>query len=92
MSTATQDIMRVCESLPLEKQAEAADFARSLPARPDDGRARPWVAHPPARPRPAAVLSATASTGGAPPGLTLSPSRPSSDLATGPMWRVGLAG
>ena len=36
MSTATQDILRVCETLPLEKQLEVADFARFLLAQQGD--------------------------------------------------------
>jgi len=39
MSTATQEIIRLCESLPAEKRAEVADFARFLLSRaehPDD--------------------------------------------------------
>jgi hypothetical protein len=39
MSTATQEIVRLCEALPAEKRAEVVDFARFLPMRaehPDD--------------------------------------------------------
>lgn len=36
MSTATQDIIRVCETLPPEKQLEVADFARFLLAQQGD--------------------------------------------------------
>lgn len=39
MSTATQEIVRLCEALPAEKRAEVADFARFLLSRaehPDD--------------------------------------------------------
>ena len=39
MSNETQEIIRLCEALPMEKRAEVADFARFLLARsehPDD--------------------------------------------------------
>ncbi len=39
MSTATQEIIRLCEALPADKRAEVADFARFLLTRtehPDD--------------------------------------------------------
>ena len=39
MSTATEEIIRLCENLPPEKRAEVADFARFLLSRaeyPDD--------------------------------------------------------
>ena len=36
MSTATQEIIRVCETLPPEKQLEVADFARFLLAQQGD--------------------------------------------------------
>jgi hypothetical protein len=36
MSTATEEIIRVCETLPLEKQLEVADFARFLLAQQSD--------------------------------------------------------
>jgi hypothetical protein len=36
MSNATEEIIRVCEALPPEKQTEVADFARFLLARLDD--------------------------------------------------------
>ena len=39
MSTATEEIVRLCENLPPEKRAEVADFARFLLSRteyPDD--------------------------------------------------------
>jgi len=36
MSTVAQEIVQVCEALPVEKQAEVADFARFLLAQQDD--------------------------------------------------------
>ncbi len=38
MSTATEEIIHVCEALPPEKQSEVIDFARFLLARQDDER------------------------------------------------------
>jgi hypothetical protein len=52
MSSVTQDILRACEALPPEKQAEVADFARFLLSRQDeeaweriiaDGKPRPGL-------------------------------------------------
>jgi hypothetical protein len=36
VSTATEEIIRLCENLPPEKCAEVADFARFLLARVED--------------------------------------------------------
>jgi hypothetical protein len=36
MSATTEEIIRVCEALPAEKQAEIADFARFLLEREED--------------------------------------------------------
>lgn len=36
MSTATEEIIRLCENLPPEKRAEVADFARFLLARVEE--------------------------------------------------------
>lgn len=38
MSTETQELIRICESLPDAKRAEVTDFARFLLARQDDER------------------------------------------------------
>ena len=56
MSQATQEIIRVCEALPPEKQAEVADFARFLLARQDDDRWEQLLANPHARPKLDAFL------------------------------------
>ena len=46
MSTATEEIIRVCEALPLEKQTEVADFARFLLTQQDDERWEQLLAYP----------------------------------------------
>jgi len=38
MSAETQELIRICESLPESKRSEVADFARFLLARQDDER------------------------------------------------------
>ena len=50
MSTATQEILRVCETLPPEKQNEVADFARFLQAQQGDAAWEKILAS--AQPRP----------------------------------------
>ena len=50
MSNATQEIIRVCEALPEDKQVEVADFARFLLARQED---EAWERRlPDSKPRP----------------------------------------
>ena len=51
MSTATEEIIQVCEALPPEKQSEVIDFARFLLARQDDERWERLLAEPQSRPR-----------------------------------------
>ncbi|HVM49761.1 MAG TPA: hypothetical protein VMU04_17165 [Candidatus Acidoferrum sp.] len=60
MSTATEEIIRVCEALPLEKQAEVADFARFLLARQDDERWEHLLAYAGPRPKLEAFLRESA--------------------------------
>ena len=60
MSTATEEIIRVCETLPPDKQAEVADFARFLLARQDDERWEQLVAYPGPRPKLDAFLRKSA--------------------------------
>ncbi|HEX8371885.1 MAG TPA: hypothetical protein VF585_03825 [Chthoniobacterales bacterium] len=50
MSTATLEILEVCEALSPEKQAQVADFARFLLARSEDEKWERTLADP--RPRP----------------------------------------
>ncbi len=51
MSTATEEIIRVCEALPPEKQMEVADFARFLLTQQDDERWEQLLAYPGPRPK-----------------------------------------
>jgi len=51
MSITTQEIIRLCEALPAEKQDEIADFARFLLARQEDEAWEPRLAS--AQPLPA---------------------------------------
>jgi hypothetical protein len=60
MSTATEEIIQVCEALPPEKQLEVIDFARFLLARQDDERWERLVADPQARPKLEAFLRESA--------------------------------
>ena len=56
MSTATEEIIRVCEALPPEKRTEVADFARFLLARQDDERWEQLLTYPGPRPKLEAFL------------------------------------
>jgi hypothetical protein len=51
MSTATQEILRVCETLPPEKQNEVVDFARFLAAQQGDAAWEKLIASNQPRPR-----------------------------------------
>jgi hypothetical protein len=66
MSTATQEIVRLCEALTAEKRAEVADFARFLLQRaenPDDAwEQRISDSHP--LPKLEAFLQSSAAEGG----------------------------
>lgn len=75
MSTATQEIIRLCEALPAEKRAEVADFARFLLLRvehPDDGAWEQRLADSRPLPRLETFLHESAAEGGEVP---LDPSR-----------------
>jgi hypothetical protein len=56
MSIETQELMRICESLPEAKRAEVADFARFLLAREDDERWEQLIASGQRRPKLDAFL------------------------------------
>lgn len=56
MSTTTEDIVRVCEALPPNKQNAVADFARFLLARQADEAWEQRLAYPRSRPRLDAFL------------------------------------
>lgn len=67
MSTATQEIIRLCESLPAEKRAEVADFARFLLSRsehPDDAAWEARLADPKPRTKLSAFLREGLTEGG----------------------------
>ena len=66
MSSMTEEIIQVCEALPIEKQAELADFARFLLARQDDEAWERLLAYPRTRPRLDAFLRDSAAEGDEP--------------------------
>jgi hypothetical protein len=66
MSSTTEEIIRVCEALPADKQTELADFARFLLARQDDEAWERLIAYPQARPRLDAFLRDSAAEGDEP--------------------------
>jgi len=66
MSSTTEEIIRVCEALPADKQSELADFARFLLARQDDEAWERRLAYPRARPRLDAFLRDSAAEGDEP--------------------------
>lgn len=61
MSTVTEQIIEVCEALPVEKRSEVMDFARFLLARQDDDRWEELLSSPARRPRLEAFLQESAS-------------------------------
>jgi hypothetical protein len=69
MSNATEEIIRVCESLPAEKQVEVADFARFLLARQDEESWERVLADQKPRPRLEAFLRESAAEGDEPMNL-----------------------
>ena len=60
MSSTTSELIQVCEALPLDKQAEVADFARYLLARQADEAWEQRLAQPQPRPRLDSFLRASA--------------------------------
>ncbi len=60
MNMETQELIRICESLPDEKRAEVADFARFLRAREDDERWERLIAFGQRRPKLDAFLRQSA--------------------------------
>ena len=66
MSTATTEIVRLCEALPEEKRMEVMDFARFLLGRtehPDDHAWEERLADPIRRPKLGAFLERSAAEG-----------------------------
>jgi hypothetical protein len=66
VSATTEDIVRVCESLPADKQAEVADFARFLLARQSDEAWERLIAYPERRPRLDAFMESALAEGHSP--------------------------
>jgi len=66
MSSTTQEIIKVCEALPPDKQCELADFARFLLARQEDEAWEQRLAYPQARPRLDSFLRESAAEGDEP--------------------------
>jgi hypothetical protein len=66
MSVETEELIRICESLPEAKRTEVADFARFLPARQDDARWEQLIESPERRPRLDAFLRGSAAEPAAP--------------------------
>jgi hypothetical protein len=66
MSSTTEEIVRVCQALPADKQTELADFARFLLASQDDEAWERRLAYPQARPRLDAFLRDSAAEGDEP--------------------------
>jgi hypothetical protein len=60
MSTETEELIRICESLPEDKRAEVTDFARFLLAREDDQRWEQLIATEQRRPKLDAFLRESA--------------------------------
>ncbi len=63
MSSATEEIVRACEALPPDKQAEVADFARFLLARQNEEAWERILAEQKPRPRLEAFLRESAAEG-----------------------------
>ena len=66
MTSATEEIIRVCEALPADKQVEVADFARFLLSRQDEDAWERILAQGEARPRLEAFLRESAAEGDEP--------------------------
>ncbi|MFM8471478.1 MAG: hypothetical protein ACKODH_16205 [Limisphaerales bacterium] len=60
MTTETEELVRICETLPPAKRTEVADFAHFLVARQDDDRWENLLSCPAARPRLDAFLHESA--------------------------------
>jgi len=66
VSTATTEIIRLCEALPEEKRMEVMDFARFLLGRPEHPDDRAWeerLADPVRRPKLETFLQESAAEG-----------------------------
>jgi hypothetical protein len=63
MKSSTEDILRVCEGLPPEKQIEVADFARFLLAQFEDEKWERLISDQSPRPRLESFLRESAAEG-----------------------------
>ena len=63
MSRTTEEIIRVCEALPADKQSEVVDFARFLLARQDDEAWERRIAYPQTRPKLDSFIHESAAEG-----------------------------
>jgi hypothetical protein len=66
MNSATEEIVRVCQALPPDKQTEVADFARFLLARQDDEHWERLLAYPGPRAKLESFLRESAAEGDEP--------------------------
>ena len=66
MSTATEEIIEVCEALPPEKRAEVVDFAKFLLARRGDERWEQIINDPTPRPKLEAFIEQAVAEGSEP--------------------------
>jgi hypothetical protein len=66
MSAETQELLSICEQLPVAKRIEVADFARFLLAREGDERWDQIVAETKPRPKLEAFLKESAAEGSEP--------------------------
>ena len=66
MTVTTEEILRVCEALPSDKQAEVADFARFLLEKQNDQAWDERLGYPKSRPRLDAFLRESATEGDEP--------------------------
>jgi hypothetical protein len=67
MSTQTEELIRICEALPEDKQTEVADFAKFLLDRQGDERWEQIIADPKPRPKLEAFIAASRAEGGEEP-------------------------
>ena len=63
MSKETEELIRICESLPEAKRSEVADFARFLAYRQDDERWESLLTYPNPRPKLDMFLHESAAEG-----------------------------
>ncbi len=66
MSTETEELIRICEALPVEKRAEVAEFARFLLARTSDQAWEATLADPVGHPRLDAFVQSALAEGSEP--------------------------